>query len=408
MSYLRSYMLFAPLLLTLLAAVPAGAAEVATAPSQLLFEPQPLPAAEASAPAFTPFDPALRAARPASAETGTRAEQLAAHQQQLDAAVAAAGEGSPAAAEAYLAFADWNLQVFIDESTIAQSVTHMDSARFASMRNSSPLGGTAGELAAMQDGGNQLQSTLYNLFLARNNYLKALSLLLQANDPANPALLPLERRFQTTLLLSMHRDNVLYDPDFFLTRRSSATGTRLNTSAQTALTSDEYQEGVTSFSRALEYVDRNKARTAEQIVSTLLEEADWDLMFARGKQASDKYDAAFQFFEANDVVKTRAAALIDPATPVTLPAFMSAPNSRQRLGIAADAPVHWLGWFDVSFEVRKNGRAAGIKLLDRAGNVDEAMEQRLREVLGKSLFRPRYQEGKLSDTPYRLRYYIGF
>ena len=62
----------------------------------------------------------------------------------------------------------------------------------------------------------------------------------------------------------------------------------------------------------------------------------------------------------------------------------------------------------MSFEVKKNGRAAGIKLLDRAGNVDEAMEQRLREVLGKSLFRPRYQEGKLSDTPYRLRYYIGF
>ena len=388
-------------------AVVAQDAETVSA-SQLLFEPVAVPAAGTPEPAFITLDAATSSASNSTTGIASLEAALTEQEQVLQSALAASGDNAVATANAYKAFADWNLRVFIDESTIAQSVTRMDSSRFGNMRMTSPQGGNAGDLLAAREGVNQLQTTLRNLFLAKNNYLQALGALLKSGDYGNPELLQLERRFQQTLLLSKHRENIIYDPDFYLTRRSSATGTRLNTSTQELLNAEEYKEGQTSFQRALDYIDKNKARTAEQIATTLLEEADWDLMFARTTDAAAKYDGAYQFFESSPVVKERAKALIDPAAPIVLPAFMPAPNSRERLHIAADKQVPWIGYFDVSFAIQKNGRSEKLRINGRGGNVTDAMEQHLRELIGKSVFRPRYVAGTQSEAVWTLRYYVGY
>ncbi|MES2606387.1 MAG: hypothetical protein V4603_15740, partial [Pseudomonadota bacterium] len=213
---------------------------------------------------------------------------------------------------------------------------------------------------------------------------------------------------QKTLFLSTHREDIIYEPDFYLSRRSSKTGTRLETSAQELLNSPDYEEGVQAFGRQLKYIDLNRGRTAEQVARTLLEEADWDLLFARIPQSAEKYDGAFQFFENSTAIKERAQALTAPTVPVVLPAFMPAPNSRERLGIAADANLSWFGYFDVSFGIGKNGQTRSLKITGRGGNVTDAMEMRLRQYINKLVFRPHYEAGKLDTGARSFRYYVGY
>jgi len=91
-----------------------------------------------------------------------------------------------------------------------------------------------------------------------------------------------------------------------------------------------------------------------------------------------------------------------------LPVFLPAPNSRERLDIGADEPVSYFGYFDMSFGIGENGSARRIKLLGQGGEVTDEMEVRLKEYLGKLMFRPRYKAGKLDEEPLQLRYYVGY
>jgi hypothetical protein len=374
--------------------------------AKLIFEAHPLPTTAADPAFVTATDVKSSATVDAVATNPVEAQEK--QQALLDTVLSTNGETGPESIQAFRAFADWNLKEFLNSSSIAGSIPSMDNARFANIRNTSPNGGSGAEVTAANNSGNPFQSTFYNLYLAKNNYLKALTALVQQPDYSNPDLLVLERLFQKTLFLSTHRENIVYEPDFYMSRRASATGTRLDTSTQELLNSPDYDQGLVSFQRVLDYIDKNKARTAQQIAGTLLEEADWDLLFARVPQSAEKYDSAYQFFESSPVVKERAQALIAPATPVVLPAFMPAPNSRERLGLAADAPIAYFGYYDVSFSIQKNGRTRGIKVLGQGGNVTEAMETRLREYLGKLTFRPRYLAGKLDTEAHSVRYYVGY
>jgi hypothetical protein len=254
----------------------------------------------------------------------------------------------------------------------------------------------------------ELNTTVFKLYLAKGNFLRALSILTQQKNYADPALLDTERKLLTTLFLSMHRENIIYEPDFYLSRRSSSTGTRLDTSVQDRLNSTDYDDGLVSYQRALSYIDANRGRTAQQIAGTLLGEADWDLLFTRGDKAREKYEGAFAYFDQTPLIIERAGSLIYPDIPVVLPAFLPAPNSREKLGIGADQPVTYFGYYDVRFSISQNGKARSIKVLGQGGEVTDAMETRLKEYLGKAMFRPRFKEGKFNDEQFQLRYYIGY
>lgn len=381
------------------------AQESAITTANLVFEPHPLPVTNFTEPAFVTVDAATSKAKQLDTAMSFE-EQDALQEATLNAAMATYGESGAEAAKAFEAFADWNLDAFLQRSSIGHDTSSINGAMLATQRMTGSRG-AAGDLE-MARSQNPFESTIYNLYLAKKNYLQALAALTQQPDYTNPQLLVLERKLQKTLFLSTHRENVIYEPDFYLARRASATGTRLEVSTQALLNSPDYSDGVQSFGRQLKYIDSNRARTAEQVAQALLEEADWDLLFARVPQSTEKYDGAFRFFESSPVVKERAQALAAPAVPVVLPAFMPAPNSRERLGIAADTDLSWFGYYDVSFGIQKNGQTRSLKILGRGGNVTEDMEMRLRQYINKLVFRPHYVAGKLDTGARSFRYYVGY
>ncbi len=325
------------------------------------------------------------------------------------------GEGSAAVVPAMQRLGIWNLNAFLDRSNVMLNIKRINMASFLAttgydVRN---LGG--GNIRRSADTGagyvqedNPTRSPVFKLFLAQSNFQNAINLLLQAKDYANPQLLDLERQLVTTLFLHTHQENIVYEPDFYLSRRTRSTGTRVDTSAQNLLTSDDYDAGVESLRRSLTYIVNNEQRTAEQVARAMLEGGDWEVLFVRGRRAEEKYKEAYDFFSANPEVTATISHLVYPELPVVLPVFLPAPNSREKLGIAADEEVQYFGYFDVSFSIGANGKARRIKDLGQGGEVTRDMKDRLDDYLRNLTFRPRYKDGKFSDDELRLRYFVGY
>jgi hypothetical protein len=116
----------------------------------------------------------------------------------------------------------------------------------------------------------------------------------------------------------------------------------------------------------------------------------------------------YKFFSDNAAFGEYAGDSIYPAVPVVLPNFLPAPNSREKFNVASDEEIDYFGYFDVSFNISRNGKAGKIKINGQGGQVTKNMEMRLNEYLRKVLFRPRYdQKGKLDTGLVKLRYFVG-
>lgn len=315
------------------------------------------------------------------------------------------GEGSVEMVPALRIMGDWNMRAFLERSNIALISQRMNVQNF--MTQSAQTGGTAGDHMFAQNIDTTSQP-IYKLFLAQNNYFDAINILLTNKHYTHPELLGLERQLMTTSFLRTHQENIVYEPDFYLERKTSATGTRVDTSAQDVLNSSDYDVGLQSLQRSLAYISGNPERTHEQVAIAMLAEADWHMLFERKVIGRRKYEEIYEFFAANPDFGQYAPDTIYPAVPVILPTFLPAPNSREKLGIAPDEYVSYFGYFDVSFSINRTGKARGVKINGKGGEVTKNMEIRLNEYLRKALFRPRYdREGKLDDSDLRLRYYVG-
>lgn len=324
----------------------------------------------------------------------------------LDLQVGTYGVDSPEAAAALHQMGDWNLRAFLERSNIALNIQRMNVTDFMYGGNFTSTDRGA-NLGYVQEG-NPTTTPLYKLALAQGNFLNAINILVGKQDFTNPALLDLERKLLTTMFLRTHQENIVYAPDFYLNRKTQATGTRLDTSGINLRNSEDYPVGKTSLERRMAYLAANEARTPEQVASTMLEQADWELLFERTRNAEQQYAASYQFFEANPQMLDSIRTLVYPDVPVVLPTFLPAPNSREKLGIGPDEEVQYFGYFDVSFALTKNGKARSVKVQGRGGQVTKNMEMRLNDYLKNLVFRPRFRDGKLDTGTLRLRYYVGY
>ncbi len=298
--------------------------------------------------------------------------------------------------DSQIKLADWNTQAFMDRSSILVNIPRMNVQNF------------------LMDPKNYIQGTqdvrntpLFNLYQARGLYLNAIKTLVDARAFSHPHILELEHKLLTNYFLHMHRENILYEPDFYLTRKKTKTATRLNQNAIEMMNSENYDLGQEAHKRRLIYLQTNENRTSEQVATAMLEEADWDLLFERKTNAADKYDAAYQFFIDNPNFQNESNDVIYPAIPVVLPTYLPPPNSREKLGIAPDAKVNFFGYIDVNFAITKYGKARRVKIIGKGGEVTRNMEIRMNQYLRNVLFRPRYINNEVDTSDISLRYYIG-
>jgi hypothetical protein len=306
------------------------------------------------------------------------------------------GAGSAELTPYLLEYGVWNINAFLERSSILVNINRMDAGQFITDPQN-----------YMSKNKNLRDTPLYYLYQSQQIFINALQILLQGRDYLNPTLPALESQLTKTYFLSIHRENILYQPDFFLTRKKSKTGSRLNTNAIELLESQEYRLGQESYERSLSYISNNENRTASQLAAIMLEAADWQLLFERKVKAAGEYEKVYEFFLQFPEFAQEAESLLYPEMPVVLPVFLPQPNSKEKLDISTEQPLRYFGYIDVSFQINRFGKAKRISVLGEGGEVTRNMEIRMQQYLQNVLFRPRFKEGKLDTDNFQLRYYLG-
>jgi len=306
------------------------------------------------------------------------------------------GAGSAELTPYLMEYGIWNINAFLERSSILVNINRMDAGQFISDPKN-----------YMSQNRNLRDTPLYYLYQAQNIFINTLQILLQKQDYLNPTLQALESQLTKTYFLSIHRENILYEPDFFLTRKKSKTGSRLNTNAIELLESQEYRFGQESYERSLSYISNNESRTASQLAAIMLEAADWQLLFERKVKAAQEYEKVYEFFLQYPEFAQEADLLLYPEMPVVLPVFLPQPNSREKLKLSPEQSLRYFGYFDVSFQINRFGKAKRIRMLGEGGEATRNMEIRMLQYLQNVLFRPRFTEGKLDTDNFQLRYYLG-
>ena len=128
---------------------------------------------------------------------------------------------------------------------------------------------------------------------------------------------------------------------------------------------------------------------------TLVELADWSLLFSRNGTAVKRYAEAYALLVEQRVPAASIEELFPADTPVFLPTF--APTPLDGAAVAGST-----GYVDVDFEIGKYGQPRKINIVAAAGDDAAAMSKHLVAAIGNGRFRPSpVAEGA---TAYRLRY----
>jgi hypothetical protein len=161
--------------------------------------------------------------------------------------------------------------------------------------------------------------------------------------------------------------------------------------------------GKESLRRLLAY-DVASAAPPGARVESLLQMADWDLMFANSRSESDTalgtYEAAYRELEEAGASQASIEEAFSPGAPVVLPAFFPNP-------LAPEQTSESKGYIDVAFEINRYGKSNGIEIIGSTNDATHAAKKNLVRVIGRSTFRPRLTAGRVEESsPIVIRYYL--
>jgi hypothetical protein len=156
-----------------------------------------------------------------------------------------------------------------------------------------------------------------------------------------------------------------------------------------------YNRGRQSLRRLYSYEVAGSS-TAASRAAAIVAIADWDLLFSKNALAIEGYALAQSLLEGAG--SAPAAELFAPAVPVVLPSFEPNP-------LAPDEARAATGYIDVTFSITKYGLARDIKIRG-AANADSADRAELMTLLRNRRFRPRSSDGRFTDSPVAVRYYV--
>lgn len=183
--------------------------------------------------------------------------------------------------------------------------------------------------------------------------------------------------------------------------RSAPDARELRDARNDFVSGDAYALGRLSLRRLVTY-DEASGRGPVAQAASLAQLADWDILYSRSLNMADSaleiYREAYRTLVDAGVTQAEIDAFFSPPIPVVLPAFL--PNPLESTN-ANDA-----GRIDVAFEITREGRAKGVKVLAATEDVKNGVKDRLERLIKSSRFRPQLTDGQFADKPVVVRYYV--
>ena len=253
-------------------------------------------------------------------------------------------------------------------------------------------------------GRNSLAGAFLPLFRAQRHYFQAIATIVQNREWLHPDLPSLERRLIATWYLQSNRSRIWEDTEFYSSPAAS-TGSRIRRT-NGLRNSPAYHVGSDSYSRILLYLWNDPDTSVDELAGAMLEFGDWHLMYGRRRAAEEQYREAAELLGAAGLPPQQVEALLAPEVPVSLPAFLAQPHTREKYGIPPDAPLRYDGHLDLNFELTRSGKARSVDILASSDGTPGEVEDRLRRILREATFRPRIVDGEVQvPGQHAVRYY---
>jgi hypothetical protein len=213
-------------------------------------------------------------------------------------------------------------------------------------------------------------ASMMSLRQARRHYTEAIFALLGDFRGNKAEIAELEERLTRTFYLeASNRGRSYHDPDDAL-----------------------YYRGLVSYQRRVQYTLAGSPATDH--ARTLVEQADWSLLFSRNGTAVERYAKAYALLLEQRAPNALIEELFPSEVPVFLPTFESPLAGATRAGSA--------GYVDVDFEIGKYGQPRKVEIVSVAGDDAAAASKYVAAAINHSRFRPSpIAEGAMQ---YRLRY----
>ncbi len=159
-----------------------------------------------------------------------------------------------------------------------------------------------------------------------------------------------------------------------------------------------YQVGRRSLSRLVSYGAANEEPLSQRIDS-VIQVADWDLLFDQRPPAIELYEEIYAFLEQRGVARAAIDEWFSPETPHMLPTFAPNPAAAARAQTAT-------GYVDIAFEITYFGTARHVDVVSSINASKDARSDLVR-LVSRGRFRPIVKDGEFARaTPVVVRYYV--
>ena len=159
--------------------------------------------------------------------------------------------------------------------------------------------------------------------------------------------------------------------------------------------------GVNSYLRRIRYSEVFRSPNIE-IAGERLELGDWHILFGERELAFAAYRTARDMLVRDGATPEQLEAFFCPTTAVVLPTFAAS-------FVDADEAAAYRGYIGVAITLDGAGRSTRVDVTERSTEATDAIVQRLKKYVAKSVFRPRFENGDwLSEDRVSLRYYFSY
>jgi len=140
-----------------------------------------------------------------------------------------------------------------------------------------------------------------------------------------------------------------------------------------------------------------------------LDLGDWELAFERAVRAFAAYNMARDLLLAQGMTEAEVTGFVSPEPALLIPTFVSHEYTREFQSIPESLDVPYLGYIDVSFDVRTNGTLRRIDIINVSENTGQRLRSMLLDHLEDIIMRPLFVAGEtVEQSDIKVRYYYAY
>ena len=239
------------------------------------------------------------------------------------------------------------------------------------------------------------ETALTTLDGARDNYAQALRSVVRHRSPDGPSLGDVEAGLVRSYYIEAQNVNKL-------SPLAAQTDSRLGKPRyQEGIRAALHERGVESYWRRMRFSVKAE-RPESEIAAEQLELGDWHLLFDDDELAFATYRNARLLLERNGVTPEDIQKFFSPTSPTVLPTFIAG-------FVGADQAAAYRGYIDVTIALNGVGKSTRSDVTGKSPQTPDEVVHRLKRFVAESHFRPRFEgDGWALEDHVSLRYYFTY